>query len=283
MDEQNIYELVGLKEDPFRISPDPRYFYYTKDHEEALQRLYLAIEEKSGLNVIYGDYGTGKTTMAEILQERYGKRDDFILAKISSPKAKSEFQFYQLILEAFNIQNAKRSTLGYRSALESFAFEKSVAENRTLILIIDEGEALTPLYVDILRTLLNFETPDQKFLQLVIFGQLELLPKVRKRRNFVDRINLSYVLNPLNQEETIRLIEHRLKVAGWNGGPLFSEGAYQIVYEYAKGFPRQTTKLCSASLKNAIIEGSSIVNEKIVRKYGELEVKLYGQREIREV
>jgi general secretion pathway protein A len=283
MNEHNIYELVGLKEDPFRISPDPKYFYYTKDHEEALQRLYLSIEEKSGLNVIYGDYGTGKTTMAEILQERYSQREDFLLAKISSPKAKSEFQFYQLILEAFNIQHAKRSTLGYRSALESFAFEKSVAEDRTLMVIIDEGEALTPLYIDILRTFLNFETPDQKFLQLVIFGQLELLPKVRKRRNFVDRINLSYVLNPLNQEETRKLIDYRLKVAGWNGEPLFTEDAYQRVYEYAKGFPRQTTKLCSASLKNALIDGSFLVDEQIMRKYGELEVKLYGQREIREV
>ncbi len=283
MSAQNIYELVDLKEDPFRISPDPRFFHHTKDHDDALQRLYLSIEKKNGLNIIYGDYGTGKSTMAEILQQRYANGDEYVIAKLATAKAKSEFQFYQLVLNAFNIKNVARSTLASRTALEAFSFEKNITEGKTLILIIDEGEALTPTNIDILRTLLNFESPDQKFLQMVIFGQMELLPKVRRRRNFVDRISLSYVLNPLNLNEMKDMIEFRLKVAGWNGSRIFEEDTYETLHEYTKGFPRQVVKLCGMSLEAVIMNGDFIVASDIVREYGEMEKKLYGTRKIRKI
>jgi len=283
MSKQNIYELVDLEEDPFRISPDPRFFYHTKEHDDALQRLYLSIEKKSGLNVIYGDYGTGKSTMAEILQRHYGGNDDYVVAKMATAKAKSEYQFYQLILNAFNIKNVARSTLASRTALETFSFEKNIGEGKTVILVIDEGEALTPTNIDILRTLLNFEAPDQKFLQMVIFGQMELLPKVRRRRNFVDRINLSYVLNPLNMDEMHEMIEFRLKVVGWNGSELFAEETYEIIHGYTKGFPRQVVRLCGVSLETCIMNGDSVVTKNIVEHHGEMETRLYGTRKIRRI
>lgn len=283
MSKQNIYELVDLKEDPFRISPDPRFFYHTKDHDDALQRLYLSVEKKNGLNIIYGDYGTGKSTMAEILQRRYADSGDHVVAKTPTAKAKSEYQFYQLILNAFNIKDIARSTLASRTALETFSFEKNIGEGKTVILIIDEGEALTPTNIDILRTLLNFEAPGQKFLQMVIFGQMELLPKVRRRRNFVDRISLSYVLNPLNTEEMRGMIEFRLKVAGWNGSELFADDTYETIHEYTKGFPRQVVKLCGMSLETCIMNGDFVVTTGIVEDHGEMERKLYGVRKVRRI
>jgi general secretion pathway protein A len=283
MSKQNIYELVDLKEDPFRIGPDPRFFYHTKEHDDVLQRLYLSIEKKNGLNVIYGDYGTGKSTMAEILQRHYGGNDEYLVAKMATAKARSEYQFYQLVLNAFNIKNIARSTLASRTALETFSFEQNIGEGKTLILIIDEGEALTPTNIDILRTLLNFETPDQKFLQMVIFGQMELLPKVRRRRNFVDRISLSYVINPLNMDEMREMIGFRLKVAGWNGKELFAEDCYEAIHDYTKGFPRQTVNLCGTSLETCIMNGDFVVTKSIVEHHGEMEKKLYGTRKIRRV
>lgn len=283
MSKHNMYELVDLKEDPFRISPDPRFFYHTKEHDDVLQRLYLSIEKKNGLNVIYGDYGTGKSTMAEILQRHYGGSDNCVVAKMATAKAKSEYQFYQLILNAFNIKNVARSTLASRTALETFSFEKNMGEGKTVILLIDEGEALTPMNIDILRTLLNFEAPDQKFLQMVIFGQMELLPKVRRRRNFVDRISLSYVLNPLNVNEMRKMIEFRLGVAGWNGKELFAEETYETIHEYTKGFPRQVVKLCGISLETCIMNGDSMVVKDVVKQHGAMETKLYGTRKIRRI
>jgi type II secretory pathway predicted ATPase ExeA len=281
MSKQNIYGLVDLDEDPFRISPDPRFFYHTKEHEDVLQRLYLSIEKKNGLNVIYGDYGTGKSTMAEILQRHYGNDDDYVVAKMATAKAKSEYQFYQLVLNAFNVKASARSTLESRTALETFSFEQNIGAGKTQILIIDEGEALTPTNIDILRTLLNFEAPDQKFLQMVIFGQMELLPKIKRRRNFVDRISLSYVINPLNIYEMREMIEFRLKIAGWNGDGLFGHETYETIHDYTMGFPRQTVKLCGMSLETCIMDGESQVTKSIVEQHGEMEKRLYGTREIR--
>ncbi len=283
MSKQNIYELVDLNEDPFRISPDPKFFYHTKEHEDVLQRLYLSIEKKNGLNVIYGDYGTGKSTMAEILQRQYGSNDDYIVAKMATAKAKSEYQFYQLILNAFNIKNSAHSTLKSRTALETFSFDQNMDAGKTLILIIDEGEALTPTNIDILRTLLNFEAPEQKFLQMVIFGQMELLPKIKRRRNFVDRISLSYVINPLNMDEMHEMIEFRLKVAGWNGNSLFEDEAYEIIHDYTMGFPRQTIKLCGMSLETCIMNGDFLITRSTVKQHGEMEKRLYGTRKIRKI
>lgn len=202
---------------------------------------------------------------------------------MATAKAKSEYQFYQLILNAFNIKNVARSTLASRTALETFSFEKNIGEGKTVILLIDEGEALTPMNIDILRTLLNFEAPDQKFLQMVIFGQMELLPKVRRRRNFVDRISLSYVLNPLNVDEMREMIEFRLGVAGWNGKELFAEETHETIHEYTKGFPRQVVKLCGMSLETCIMNGDSVVAKDVVEQHGEMETKLYGTRKIRRV
>ncbi len=281
---QNIYELIGLREDPFKLSPDPRYFYHTQEHEDALQRLYLSIEEKCGLNIIYGDYGTGKTTMAEIIQNRYGPDKNYVVAKLATPKVKSEYQFYQQILQAFNVQFNAKSTLGLRSALENFAFEKNMGEGRSLVLIIDEGEALSPTYIDILRTLLNFETPEEKFLQLIILGQLELLLVVRRKKNFVDRISLSYVLNPLNKEEMVEMIKYRLKAAGWDDNrELYTMEALDSIYGFSKGFPRQTTKICGTCLKDALIKGGDVVDIDNVKRHVETEVRLYGERKVRKI
>src|SRR5438132_997078 len=89
-----------------------------------------------------------------------------------------------------------RSTLDYRNALESFLLQAGVIEGKVVVLVIDEGQKLTPGYIETIRTLLNFETNEHKLLQVIILGQLELLPKIRRKRNFMDRINISYMINP---------------------------------------------------------------------------------------
>jgi len=279
-----IYEMVNLKEDPFRISPDPKYFYPTTNHDDALQRLYLSIENREGLNLIYGDYGTGKSTMVEIIQTRYGGRDDFIVGKMATAKARSDFQFYLLIIQAFNIKLEGRTTLAARNALEAFALEKNLAENKTVILIIDEGEALTPTSIDLLRMMLNFESTDRKFFQMVVFGQLELLSKIRKRRNFVDRISMSYVLNPLSMLQMRSMIEYRLRVAGLNENTkLIEDDAFETIYKYTRGFPRQTVMLCNEALKTCVIDGTFVITKEIVTYHGESQKKLYGERKIRNI
>jgi len=279
-----MFSLIGLSEAPFRLGPDPRYFFRTQGHERALQRLYLSIEQKTGLDIIYGDYGTGKSTIAEILLQRYASRDDFVVGRITNPGVPTVFQFYKLLLDCFGVEVQGRSTLNYSRALEGFALDTNLAENKSILLIIDEGESLSPTFVDVLRTVLNFETPQQKFIQMTILAQLELIIKMKRKRNFVSRINMSYALNPLERDETKGLIEHRLRQAGWAGTPVwFPEETIDVIFERSKGVPRSITSICREGLNQAIINGDDCVSVATIIPIAEEEARIYGERKITKI
>lgn len=276
---EDMFEIIGLREAPFRLGPDPRYFYHTHGHEKALERLYLSIEQKTGIDIVYGDYGTGKSTIAEILLQKYASRDDFVVGRITNPAMPTVFQFYKLLLDCFGLEPKGRSTLHYSRALEQFALDTSLAENKNILLIIDEGESLTPTFIDVLRTILNFETPQRKFIQMTILAQLELIIKMKRKRNFVSRINMSYVLNPLDREETKGLIEYRLRQAGWNGSPVwFPEDTIDVIFQESKGFPRAITNICREGLNQAVIDGEDHVSVEAVTPIAEEEARIYGER-----
>ena len=281
---QDMFKLIGLGEAPFRLGPDPRYFYRTQGHERALQRLYLSIEQNTGLDIIYGDYGTGKSTIAEILLQKYASQDSFIVGRITNPGVPTVFQFYKLLLDCFGVEVQGRSTLSYSRALEQFALDTNLAENKSILLIIDEGESLTPTFIDVLRTVLNFETPKRKFIQITILAQLELIIKMKRKRSFVSRINMSYALNPLERDETKGLIEHRLKEAGWNGEPVwFPEDTIDIIFEESKGVPRSITSICREGLNQAIINGDDHVSVEMIIPIAKEEARIYGERKIRKI
>ena len=102
--------------------------------------------------------------------------------------------------------------------MEAFLLQAGIEEGKIVALIIDEGQKLTPAYIETIRTLLNFETNEYKLLQVIILGQLELLPKLRRKRNFMDRINLSYMINPLvcRHREMIALVSSEQGTRGTN-------------------------------------------------------------------
>ena len=278
---QDMFKLIGLEEAPFRLGPDPKYFYRTEGHERALQRLYLSIEQKTGLDIIYGDYGTGKSSIAEILLQKYASRDDFVVGRITNPSVPTVFQFYKLLLDCFGVKVEGRSTLNYSRALEQFALDTSLAEGKCILLIIDEGETLSPTFIDVLRTILNFETPKQKFIQMTILAQLELIIRMKRKRNFISRINMSYALNPLEKDETKGLIEHRLKQAGWTGDPVwFPEDTIDIIFEESKGIPRSITSICREGLNQAIINGDDYVSVEVITPIAKEEARIYGERKI---
>jgi type II secretory pathway predicted ATPase ExeA len=276
---EDMFELIGLKEAPFRLGPDPKYFYHTHGHEKALERLYLSIEQKTGLDIIYGDYGTGKSTIAEILLHKYAARDDFVVGRITNPSVPTVFQFYKLLLDCFGVEPKGRATLNYSRALEQFALDTNLVENKNILLIVDEGESLTPTFVDVLRTILNFETPSRKFIQLTILAQLELIIKMKRKRNFVNRINMSYVLNPLDREETKGLVEYRLRQAGWDGSPTwFPEDTMDVIFQESKGFPRTITSICREGLNQAIIDGEDHIGVESIIPIAKEEARIYGER-----
>ncbi len=270
----SYYEALHLQSEPFSTSPDPQFFYPSSSHDSALKRLEIAIRLRRGLNVILGDVGTGKTTLSRMLIQLFNDESDFIFHMILDPSYKTEFQFLSSLGKIFGVSPTFRSTLDYKDALEKYLFQKGVHENKTIVLLIDEGQKLAPTQIEILRTLLNYETNQYKLLQLVILSQIELLPKIRRIRNFMDRINLKYIINPLDEHETKALINFRLKQAGYvKSEQLFTDSAIRHVYEHTQGYPRKISMLCHDALEMLIMRERKIVDESLIEEIMAREVR----------
>ncbi len=263
----SYYDVLNLQKEPFSTSPDPYFFYRSSAHETAIKRLEIAIRLRRGLSVIMGDVGTGKTTLGRTLLQSFNNEDDYIFHMILDPTYKSEFQFLASLTKMFGVKPNFRSTLDYKDAIEKYLFQIGVDEKKTIILLIDEGQKLTPTFLEILRTLLNYETNEYKLLQLVILAQMEVLPKLKKIKNFFDRVTLKYIINPLDEKETSEMIDYRLKQAGFNGGGrLFSDGAVRMIHEHTMGYPRKVAVLCHNALEELVMEEKRVIDESLMIK-----------------
>ncbi|MCX5697849.1 MAG: AAA family ATPase [Candidatus Omnitrophica bacterium] len=261
----SYFKALGLETEPFSTSPDPQFFYHSTSHNTALKRLEIAVRLRRGLCLILGDVGTGKTTLSRTLLQTFKNEPNFIFHLMLDPSFSSEFQFLLSLVKMFGITPAFKSTLDFKEALEKHLFQKGVEENKTIVLLIDEGQKITQENLEVLRTLLNFETNEYKLLQLIIMAQVELLPRIKRVRNFMDRVALKYTINPLDERETKEMIEFRLKQAGYQGPEeLFTDEAIQLAYFYTQGYPRKISMLCHDALETAVMQGASKVNLEII-------------------
>jgi len=271
----SYFKVLGLEREPFSTSPDPEFFYRSASHDTALKRLEISIRLRRGLNLILGDVGTGKTTLSRALLQTFKDEGDFIFHMILDPHYKSEFQFLLSLVRMFGIMPAFKSTLDFKEALEKYLFQKGIDENKTIVLLIDEGQKMTPENLEVLRMLLNYETNEFKLLQLVIMAQVELLPRIRRIRNFVDRIALKYTINPLDENETKEMIVFRLKQAGYDHqNHLFTDEAVQSIYQHTQGYPRRISMLCHDALETIVMQERAIVDMEVMNSIIAQEAKV---------
>ena len=275
----SYYKILGLEKEPFSTSPDPEFFYQSKEHKSALYRMRVAIELKRGLSLIIGDVGTGKTTLSRRLAQLLKVEQDLIMIMILNPIYETEKQFLADLAERFHIatdlsDGNEPRVLDYMKAIEKFLFETSVEQGKTIVLLIDESQKLIDPCLEILRSLLNYETNEHKTLQLILMSQMELLPRISRIRNLWDRIALKYVINPLEEDEVKELIDFRLKQAGYiSRYPMFSDSAINAIYNYTQGYPRKIALVCHDALEYLVMHKKEMVDKEVIQELMQKELK----------
>ena len=261
----SYYTLIELDREPFSTSPDPHFFYRSLEHQSALNRLEIAIRLKRGLSVVLGDVGTGKTTLSRALFQAFNDDPDYLFFMILDPSFNTEGQFWAYLARLLKINSFSDSIANYKGAIEKFLFQKTVAEKKTVVLVIDEGQKMSKMQLEILRTLLNYETNEYKMLQLVILGQMELFPKIKQMSNLLDRINTRFMLHPLDEYDTGQLIRFRLQQAGYKQEKdLFTSMAVRKIFEFTKGRPRKINLLCHRAMEYLVLKDLEVVTADLV-------------------
>jgi general secretion pathway protein A len=265
----SYHKILGFDKEPFSTSPDPEFLHLTKEHEIALTNILIELRLRRGLMVVFGDIGTGKTTLSRKLIQELRKRNDILFHMILNPSFSTEEQLFTSILRNFNIQVSQHpgDMMELRDAVEKFLIRKAVEEKKTIVLIIDEAQKLNEQILESLRLLLNFETNEFKLVQVVLFGQLELHAKVATMPNFMDRVSFKYTLHPLNVENTKAMIEFRLeKASGHSNSRIFLDEAIREIYIVTGGYPRRINMLCHQILKELVVQNQKIVDREFVRQ-----------------
>jgi general secretion pathway protein A len=253
----DYYSIINLDREPFSNSPDPAYFYHSRLHVDCLQKLELSLRLRRGLNVVVGEVGTGKTTLCRQLIQRFAEDESFEPHLILDPEFPDAPSFLDAIAPMIcGTPAGGGAPWEQKEQIKTALFEKGVEQDRTVVLIIDEGQKIQPPCLEILRELLNYETNEAKLLQIVIFAQTEFEAILADRDNLADRINLFHRLGALGFSDTRRMIRYRLAQAGSapDSQMLFTFPGLWAIYRATGGYPRKIIHLCHKAVLAAIIQ-----------------------------
>src|SRR5712691_840042 len=264
----SYYGVLGLTAEPFSTSPDPAFFYESVSHKAVLYRLQIALKLKRGLSLVLGVVGMGKTTLSRRLFQLLKREEKVSSHLILNPVYETEAEFLTALVKLFGIAPGSGPLPVARSLeiLEGYLFQKGVEEERTVVLLIDEAQRLSSSALERLRALLNYETNEFKLLQLILLGQMELLPRIREMKNLWDRISLKSVIDPLDEADTEAMIAFRLRKAGYAARRnLFTPEAMAEIYRHTQGSPRRITTLCHDALERVVISDKDEVDAAMIR------------------
>ncbi|MEW5725486.1 MAG: AAA family ATPase [Thermodesulfobacteriota bacterium] len=260
----NYLKTLGLDREPFSNTPDPEFFFPSRQHYGCLQKLEVLVRLRRGLGVVIGDVGSGKTTICRQMIRRLARDETLECHLILDPGFESASEFLSKVAEMFT---GKKPDPGARDwevkeSIKNFLFQRGVEEGRSVILIIDEGQKIPDYGLEILREFLNYETNEYKLLQIIIFAQKEFERIVKRQANFADRISLYHTLRPLDFRDTRAMIQYRLDQASGTPDPpdLFTLPGLWAIYQASGGYPRKIVNLCHLCTLAVIIGERSRVD-----------------------
>ena len=247
-------EHFGMREMPFAITPDTSYFYSYGAYQEALNVLLVALRSGEGFIKISGEVGTGKTLLCRKLLNTLG--DNFVSAYLPNP-CLTPAGLRMALADELSINYARNMGQHRILKLINDRLIELNAEGKQVVLLLDEAQALPDDSMEALRLLTNLETEKSKLLQVVLFGQPELDERLaeNKLRQLRQRITFSYDLDAIDRIGVEGYLAHRLLVAGYNGRPMFSAEAMDVLHRYSYGVPRVINVLAHKALMVAYGKG----------------------------
>ncbi len=254
-------EYWGLREKPFRKTPDPRYLYLNDSYEEALERLLYAVEEME-LALLTGEVGSGKTLLTRALVDRIGER--YEVGMILNPRL-SPRQFLRTTASELGVAQPRFHTSDLLDQVHERLLELD-GQQRAALLVVDEAHLIPgkPTFEEI-RLLTNFQLDDRNLVAIVLVGQPELRERLRHKtyRALTQRIGASFHLVPLAADESQAYVAHRLKVAG-AGREIFTADAVVRLHAAAGGIPRVLNHLATQALLEGMARGAARVDAGVV-------------------
>ena len=250
----------GLREKPFRKTPDPRYLFLNEAYEEALEQLLYAVEERD-LALLTGEVGAGKTLLSRALVDRLGDR--YEVGMILNPRLTPR-QFLRTVASEIGVSEPRFHAADLLEQIHDRLFELDEAK-RPALLIVDEAHLIpSKATFEEIRLLTNFQLDDRNLIAIVLIGQPELRERLQHRayRALTQRIGAQFHLTPLSEEDSASYLRHRVRVAGGQR-KLFTNGALQVLHRAAGGLPRVLNHLATQALLEGLAKGAPTIDEEI--------------------
>ena len=251
-----VEEFFQLNEPPFRISPDPRFLYYSSQVKEAIEKCRYMTENRVGPLYLYGPIGSGKTTLLKQLYGLFKEQASNIVAHLISPNIKTSNAFLRVLMDEFGVKTERAYAQSLRS-FERFLLDQYRAGLAPLLLV-DEAQNMNRDMLRLLHYLLNFETTTVKLLQVVIAGQQELAGRIMRFPELASRM-FPIALSGMSPSDLSAMIGYRWMVAGGKEPP-FSSEAREVIFAYTRGLPRDAVKLCDECLRFMAAQATTTIS-----------------------
>jgi len=251
----------NLKEQPFRITADPKFIWLGKKHQEALAVLQYGVVDEKGFLMLTGEVGTGKTLLINCLLKLL--ESDVVVATVPNPGL-DPLDLFNVIAQEYKMKQRFKTKAAFLNEFKKF-LQKNYASNKKTFLIIDEAQRLNDDMLEEIRLLSNIERSDTKLINIFLVGQPELDITLQKSQNRAlrQRISIKHNIEPLSLIETHEYIRHRLKVAGAKN-KVISKDAINQVYQVTNGLPRLINIVCDRALLTGFTNDKKSIRKDII-------------------